>query len=169
MRVPTIIPTRQLVLTKSDEEKGAKEELSLHMRERHHTGWLLTVAPLVPFCPLFSAHPRKRKGFSAVGALELNFIIYWTGPSITHQVTVSLPSTSNQTSSLAGDGRSRYSQASHTTPPPNSPLRAERPPFPLSEQYGTLPFAKFSRKDRYCGAVLAEMEVLVQEFAYTLN
>ena len=87
MRVPTIIPTRHLVLTKSDEEKGAKEEVSLHMRERHHTGWLLTVAPLVPFCPLFSAHPRKRKGFSAVGVLELNLL--FTG--LCHQSPIKLP------------------------------------------------------------------------------
>jgi len=28
----------------------------------------------------------------------------------------------------------------------------------------TLPFAKFSRRDRYCGYVLAAMEVLVQGF-----
>ena len=43
--------------------------------------------------------------------------------------------------------------------------------FPLVGKtlLSTLPFAKFSRRDRYCGNVLAAMEVLVQGFGYTLN
>jgi len=36
-------------------------------------------------------------------------------------------------------------------------------------EYCTLPFAKFSRRERYCGDVLAVVEVLVQEFVYNLN
>ena len=91
MRVPTIIPTIHLVLTKSDEGKGAKGEVVYHcIGERtHHTDWLLTVAPtcstLLPsfFCP------PKEKGFSEGrrGRLELNLLFTGLG----HQSPIKLP------------------------------------------------------------------------------